>query len=114
MYKYKFQEVLYEVVGNILNQRNKLFYAICNTIVFLIYLVLPIIIYIINMNNRPVDQNYINSINTKCTKGYTGDTLKASMLNATCMGFISVGFMYGILMLQNNKREDVFFFLGKW
>lgn len=32
----------------------------------------------------------------------------------TSMGFISIGFMYGILMLKNHNREDVLFFVGHW
>ena len=45
MYKYKFQELLYYVIQDILAFRHRLFYAVCNTVIFIIFLVVPIIIY---------------------------------------------------------------------
>ena len=40
--------------------------------------------------------------------------MKAKSLTDTSMGFISIGFMFGILMLKNFKREDTLFFVGHW
>lgn len=67
IYKYKLRELLYEVIGLILSQRDKIFFAVCNTVGFVIYLTLPIIIYLINYDNRPVDSNDLTNINAKCS-----------------------------------------------
>ena len=61
-----------------------------------------------------VNQSDINSINTKCHKSVTSASLQSSILNATAMGFVAVGLLYGILMLPNRNRQDTLYFVGKW
>ncbi len=114
IYKYKLRELLYEVIGLILSQRDKIFFAVCNTVAFAIYLILPIAIFLINFDNRPVDMNDLVNINAKCFKSNTSESMKTKGLVDTSMGFVAIGFMYGILMLKNKKREDVLFFTGHW
>lgn len=30
------------------------------------------------------------------------------------MGFVAVGLFYGLILLQNNHREDVMYLTGRW
>jgi len=83
-------------------------------VAFAIYLILPITIYLINLDNRPVEDNDLTNINLKCNKVLTSLSMKNKSLSDPAMGFIAIGFMYGILMLKNKKREDVLFFVGHW
>ncbi len=114
MYKFKFQEFLYEVVGNSLNQKHKKVYFIFHSIIFIIFLILPIIFYQLNMSNRPVNSSDIININTKCSKNITEGSLKASILIATTMGFVPIGLFFGILALPNKDGYELFYMLGRW
>ena len=71
IYKYKLRELLHEMIAVLLAQRSKKFFAICNTIIFAIYLSLPIAIYYINLDTRPVDADNLAQINIKCSKSLT-------------------------------------------
>lgn len=42
IYKYQFQQMMYNAVSNILSHKNKKLYFVINTIVFFMFLALPI------------------------------------------------------------------------
>lgn len=91
-----------------------MFIAVCTTLVFVLFLILPIIVYLGNLDNRPVDINELNNINSKCGKSFTSLKLKEKSLIDTTMGFVALGLMYGIIMLTNHKRQDALYFVGLW
>jgi len=67
-YKFFLQELLYETVINILNGKHRKFYAIVTTVIFFVFLSIPIIAYIIESTSRPpVDATYINNIAIGCS-----------------------------------------------
>jgi predicted neutral ceramidase superfamily lipid hydrolase len=76
IYKYQFQKMMYSAVTNILSLKNKKLYLIINTLLFVMFLVLPIVEYLINSSNRPVDIADLNNINSKCSKDLTSDSLQ--------------------------------------
>ena len=52
-YKFFLQELLYQAVTNILTGRFKQFYFVINSIIFVIFLLVPIIVYLISSQSRP-------------------------------------------------------------
>ena len=115
-YKFFLQEVIYEAVTNILNGRHKQFYFIINTILFFVFLAIPIISYILASNNRPsVDQAYLNNIAIGCSgQNVTSEYLLVKNFKGTSLGFIGIGIFYGLLMLQNKHNQDVLYLTGQW
>ena len=114
-YKFFLQELLYQAVVNIFNKQMKTFYFTLNTIIFLIFLTLPIVVYIISSNNRPpVDGVYLNNITIGCGKIVTSEYLLQKNLKSTSLGFIAIGLFYGLLMLENKHNQDVLYLTGRW
>jgi membrane-associated phospholipid phosphatase len=52
IYHYKLQQFFYQVIADILNKRHRLFYFIGNTIACLSFILLSLILYQINMENK--------------------------------------------------------------
>ena len=114
-YKYFLQELLYYTIINIFNNIHKKFYFIANTIIFIIFMTLPIVIYVISLNSRaPVDSVLLNNIDLGCGKVVTSDYLLKKNLDGNVLGFVAVGLFYGILMLNNAHNQDVLYFTGHW
>jgi hypothetical protein len=68
IYKYQFQKMLYGAVTNVFSQKNRTLYLIINTVILVVFLGLPIVEYLINHSNRPIDGAEIANINLKCSK----------------------------------------------
>ena len=114
-YKYFLRELLYQAIQNILNNRHKQFYFIVNTIFFIIFLVLPIIVYEISSQSLPpVNSTYLNNIQIGCGKTVTSNYLLEKGLKGNILGFIAIGLMYGLLMLTNKHNQDVLYLTGHW
>ena len=114
-YKFFLQELLYKTIINILNNRHRQFYFMANTIIAVIFLTLPIIVYVISLQNRaPVDAILLNNIEIGCGKVLTSDYLLSKNLMGNVLGFIAVGMFYGLLMLNNEHNQDVLYLTGRW
>lgn len=115
-YKFFLQELLYETVINILNGKHKKFYFIVNTIIFFIFMTIPIITYIIASTSRPpVDSLYLTNITYGCNAvNVTSEFLLVKNFKATALGFFGIGTFYGLLALQNKHNEDVLYLTGQW
>jgi hypothetical protein len=101
-YKYFLQDLLFKTIINILNDRHKKFYFIINTLFAIIFLTIPIVVYVMSVQNKPpVETLYINNIKAGCNKVVTSSYLLTKNLMGNILGFIAVGMFYGLLMLEN-------------
>lgn len=55
LYRFYLQEALYRIYFNILAKRKTCVYATMIVVCALIYLIIPVIFYSVNVQNRPVD-----------------------------------------------------------
>ena len=114
-YKFFLQELLYRTIINILNNRHKQFYFMANTVIAIIFLTLPIIVYVISLQNRaPVEAILLSNIEVGCGKVLTSNYLLSKNLMGNVLGFIAVGMFYGLLMLSNEHNQDVLYLTGRW
>ena len=114
-YRYFLQELLYNSVINMLNNRHKQLYFIANTVIFIIFMTLPIVVYAINLSSRPpVDAVLLKNIDIVCGQVVTSDYLLEKNLKGNVLGFVSVGLFYGLLMLNNQHNQDVLYLTGHW
>jgi hypothetical protein len=113
-YKFFLQELLYQMVTNILNNRHKRFYFVVTTIIAIIFITLPVVIYLITTQQGPVNQVYLDNILLGCGKTLSSEFLYAKSLSGTALSFIGIGIMYGLLLLTNKHNQDVLYFTGNW
>lgn len=75
-YKFFLQELLYQTITNILTNHNKKFYFLLNTIIMIIFLLLPILVYVLGETSRPpIDATVLANIEVGCGKVLTSQYL---------------------------------------
>jgi hypothetical protein len=54
------------------------------------------------------------NINQSCSKSVTDTSLKSASLNSTISGFVSIGIIYGFILIKNEDNNDLKYMLGLW
>ena len=112
VYRYLFQKVLYNFFWSLLNKK-KISSKIKIVILNIILLIVPIIIFYIQVNHNPLSQKDIDQINKNCGLSKKPLDLQEEAMRDTYKGFFIFGVCYGLLLLS---KEDGYkkYFLGKW
>lgn len=81
---------------------------VLNSLLFLISIAVPFIIYGYNMNNRSFDATYLSLMNNRCGKNYDqGDLEKEAGTAASIIGIV-FGFIYGFALVSTDKFQSYF------
>ena len=59
-----------------------------------------LLIYILSVNNRAIDQEWINRLNEKCGQNYNYENIEASSLYACALIQLIFGWIYGLYFLK--------------
>lgn len=71
IYRFWLQEFLYDTYRDLLNQKDRLITGIITAVLWAIFLIVPIVIYQMNLDQRPVDANIVDNINKQCSLSKT-------------------------------------------
>jgi uncharacterized membrane protein YjfL (UPF0719 family) len=70
-------------------------------IVNILTVIIPIIFYQVNHDQRPMLQKDIDNLNNQCGTSLTGAQVQSQMLDACCIGCVAFGLIYGFMRLMN-------------
>ena len=73
IYRFWLQEFLYDTYRDLLNQKGKLITGIITGALWVLFLIVPIIIYQSNVDQRPVDTAIVDNINKQCSLSKTSE-----------------------------------------
>jgi hypothetical protein len=112
MYRFKLQETLYNLYCTFLTKSTNLFYLFFVVLSQLICTAIPIIVFQINIDNRPMEIRDLENLNLACGTSLTGLQVQGKMLTSCSIIGLVFGIIYGFLICNNAR--DVWFFSGKW
>jgi hypothetical protein len=113
LYKYIYQRALYELFWKfLLGERRKIKF-IGAFLLHVLTIVIPIIFYQVNHDQRPMLQKDIDNLNTRCFTSLTGADVQAQMLDACSIGCFAFGLLYGFMRLMNTQGYRKYL-LGLW
>jgi membrane-associated phospholipid phosphatase len=73
IYRFWLQEFLYDTYRELLNQKDRLITGIITAALWVIFLIVPIVIYQMNLEQRPVNTTSVDNINSKCSFSKTSE-----------------------------------------
>ena len=79
----------------------------------MVVIAIPIVFFVINSTQRPVNEKDLSNINTRCGTNYTGVQVQAQMMDACCIGCFAFGLIYGFMLLSNKPGYRKYL-LGLW
>lgn len=71
LYRYCAQKELYRIFSCLIHNYNRCFNWSCTIIAEILCLLLPIIFFLLNSNNRPMEPIYLVGLNEVCSTRYT-------------------------------------------
>jgi hypothetical protein len=74
--------------------------------------IIPLIVYQINVDNRPMETRDLENLNLACGTSLTGLEVQGRMLTSCSIIGLVFGILYGFMICYTSR--DIWFFTGKW
>lgn len=113
VYKYIYQKALYELFWELLTGPAACVKIIGIIILNIVAIVIPIIFFSVNVDERPMLKKDIDNLNLRCKTDLTGYEVQVHMLTACAIGCFAFGLIYGFMLLANESGYKKYL-MGLW
>lgn len=113
LYKYVYQKHLYYLYWGLLMKHHKYKKLIVAIIAHILALIVPIIFYQVNLEQRPIPEKDIENLNKRCQSDLNGRQIQGHMLTSCAILSFFFGIFYGFLQLIDTPGFRKYL-LGLW